>query len=179
MTLNEKIVREFMEKAKDALDEIEQERENLITMVRSCEEWLRINSGRINGTTLSSQISQKETRRSTGSQFTTKGSMSLRAGILQTVRDARGAPLHVTEIWRRMEAQGAKSDAADPINVVGTITSALRRRGEPIEQVAPRTWRWVEPPSNVTSLVAGSPAESDYDEKWTEDEENNRPDIMP
>jgi hypothetical protein len=61
-------------------------------------------------------------------------------GAVKVVKNARGEPLHSTEIWSRMKSIGVRSNAKAP---VGIVDFNLRKHPEDIEKAAPRTWKWI------------------------------------
>jgi len=77
-----------------------------------------------------------------GTKWAAKGVVTMRAAIVQVLRDAGGVPLHAGEIYMRAQQLGATSDAASPANAVDAIARSIRER-QPIMNVGPRLWRWI------------------------------------
>lgn len=74
-----------------------------------------------------------------------KGTISFRGAVRQVIRDARGTPLHVREVYHRAQMLGAITKAKDPVKITDLmIYSLIKREGAPIEKSAPRTYRWVK-----------------------------------
>jgi hypothetical protein len=66
--------------------------------------------------------------------------------VVDVLKEARGEPLHVKEIWRRVSAKGAKTAAKSPLGAIDlTCYSILKYHPKALEKVRPRTWRWKEP----------------------------------
>ena len=72
-------------------------------------------------------------------------SISLRAAILQVLRESKGEPLHVKEVLQQVEALGAHVRCAnnDKVSRVDVGIYGLKRQGLPVERVGTRTWKYL------------------------------------
>lgn len=72
-------------------------------------------------------------------------SISLRAAILQVLRESKGEPLHVKEVLQQVEALGAHVRSAnnDKVSRVDVGIYGLKRQGLPVERVGTRTWKYL------------------------------------
>ena len=73
--------------------------------------------------------------------------MSFDKGVSKVLRDANGEALHRTEIWRRMQLIGIKSNAKKPEEWIDWSAKNLKA-----EKVASHVWRW--PDSQTNSPIA-------------------------
>ena len=71
--------------------------------------------------------------------------ISLRAAILQVLRESKGEPLHVKEVLQQVEALGAHVRSAnnDKVSRVDVGIYGLKRQGLPVERVRTRTWKYL------------------------------------
>jgi hypothetical protein len=127
--IDEHAVREQIRRIQDALHKNEAERDALLTMLRGAEAYLR---ARVNGQT-DLPVPQVPLLEAVP--------QSLRGAILKVLRDARGEPLHVSEIWKRAQALGATSNASRPMSAVDLALYGAQNR-QPIERAGPGKWRW-------------------------------------
>ena len=72
-------------------------------------------------------------------------SISIRAAILQVLRESKGEPLHVKEVLQQVEALGAHVRSAnnDKPSRIDVGIYGLKRQGLPVERVATRTWKYL------------------------------------
>ena len=72
-------------------------------------------------------------------------SISLRAAILQVLRESKGEPLHVKEVLQQVEALGAHVRSAnnDKVSRVDVGIYGLKKQGFPFERVGTRTWKYL------------------------------------
>ena len=70
--------------------------------------------------------------------------ISLRAAILQVLRESKGEPLHVKDVLQQVEALGAHVRSAnnDKVSRVDVGIYGLKRQGLPVERVGVRTWKY-------------------------------------
>ena len=76
--------------------------------------------------------------------------LSWQDAISQVLTDA-GTPLHVREIWRRLDAGGFRSDARDPLRSI--VAVVLRTAG--IVRAAPNTYGLAGSSMDATALLDG------------------------
>lgn len=134
-TMDAKTIRDQLEVVKANLQRNEDEKNVLLDLLRGYEGWLRL-YGETNG---AAQVALPLAKRVMDT--TTKGTISMRSAIKKVLQDARGMPLHSKEIWRRAQEMGAKTDGQSPLGLVDLSAFSLSKT-EPVEKVAPRTWRW-------------------------------------
>lgn len=157
-----------------ALKRNEEEHEILISLAHGFEGWLRL-KGEDQVTTLPlPNVPTAPTRRfrwagsrageATGRPTVkrsprTLGAISLRQAVREVLEEARGEPLHVKEIYRRVTGKGALSGSKDPESVTDLIALGLRDRDKlPIEKTTSRTWRWVTGPGSLNGELPGGDA---------------------
>ena len=58
--------------------------------------------------------------------------------------EARGVELHSTEIWKRAEAKGARTDAPVPIDLVDLNMVSIRKRDPRFRKTGVRTFKFEE-----------------------------------
>ena len=119
--MERELMREQMESIRAELNTLDSERAVLEDLLKGYESWFRLHSK--NGTEPSLQLPLQ--------------SMSFRDGVSEVLRQARGEPLHVKEIWRRMQSLGVKSSSKRPDNFVALYTNRITG----MEKVAPATFR--------------------------------------
>jgi len=131
--MDEQMVREHIGEIRERLKTIETEREVLLTLLRGYEGWLRLYSNGAAGAQLpllAPTVTQTAPKR-----------VSFRGAIRQVLKAARGEPLHVKEIWLRVQELGAHTRSKDPVAAIDFTCYSFKGA---IKKVAPRTWRWVE-----------------------------------
>ena len=134
--MDEGIVRKHLEEIRHRLNQLDEERDVLLNLLKGYEGWLRL-KGATNG-----HQPQLMPARS-ADRFKPKGTISLRRAILKVIREAGGEPLHSSAILTRVHSLGAVTEAKDPQAVVDLTAYSLQKGGEPIEKCDPRTWRWI------------------------------------
>lgn len=132
-----KSIREQLDLVRANLQRNEEEREVLLDLLKGYEGWLRL-YGESNGAT---QVALPMARKI---DTKTKGTISMRQAIKTVLKDAHGSQLHSKEIWRRAQELGAKTTGSSPLGLVDLTAFSLSKT-EPVEKVAPRTWRWAGP----------------------------------
>jgi hypothetical protein len=128
--MDEQMVRKHIGEIRDRLRVIESERDVLLTLLRGYEGWLRLYA---NGH-LTSQLPLPITAH-TGRK---EKRVSFRGAIRQVVEEAHGEPLHVKEIWRRVQELGAMTKSKDALAAIDFTCYSMRER---MKKVAPRTWQ--------------------------------------
>ena len=157
--MDESNVRQLLDEAKLGLSKNEAEHEVLVGLVKNLEGWLRLNAPASRTLPLpiaaerpTVRMASEETRQR--SPVGVKGAISVRAAVLQVLRDALGEPLHAAEIARRISALGAVTTSKNPTGVVGLVAASLQNRdGLPVEKSGPQTWRWTGGNTNSTDSV--------------------------
>ncbi|MBX3031465.1 MAG: hypothetical protein KF809_15065 [Chloroflexi bacterium] len=135
--MDQDAIRRHLELARSELEQLDRERDALLAMVHADEELLRLR-GASQG---SLGLVDDEPVVTPPPTSTVKGP-SFRGTLLRVIQDAHGAPLHETEILRRVRAAGADTKGRDPLSVTDLMCYSLAKR-YPIVKVAARTWRWV------------------------------------
>ena len=136
--MDEGTVRGHMDDLRERLKRIEAERDVILTLLKGYEGWLRLYP---NGSVQQLPLPAKPANVSAQH----RKPLSIRRAIESVIREARGEPLHVIEIWRRVEALGVTSNSKDKPAMVDYTMYAL----DNVEKVEPRTWRWVRPLNNA------------------------------
>ncbi len=137
--MEEKAVREQLEAARKDLRRVDEERDVLISMIRGCEGWLRLHGVKPMEPVAQPALPMKAPNGSDGAT-----AISLRSALLQVLKDAHGEALHVREMVPRALRLGASTNAKSPVTVADFMLDLLKKnKGEPIEKIAPRTWRYV------------------------------------
>lgn len=139
--MNEQSVRVQLELARRELASIEANRSAVLTLIHGYEAWLRANSYELD-------IQQSNAP---------KGEISFRQAVLTALRNEPGVPLHVHQIWHRVQAQGVVTDAKDHVSVVDAICYNLRNAGHPMIKVEPRTWAWMGQTDDEVNGRDGNP----------------------
>lgn len=85
--------------------------------------------------------------------FAVKGTLPMLEAVLRVVRDARGAVLTISEILRRAEVMGARTDSTRPLVIIQNACATLKKRGYPLEMPGPRQWRWTGPLADESTPV--------------------------
>ncbi len=119
--MERELMRKQMESIRAELNILDSERAVLEDLLKGYESWFRLHPE--NGTDPAMQLPLQ--------------SISFRDGVLEVLRQARGEPLHVKEIWRRMQSLGITSSSKRPENFVALYT----KRIPGMEKVAPATFR--------------------------------------
>ena len=133
--MDEESARKMLDEFKGQLAKNEEEREALIALVKGLEGWLRIHA----------TITQQTLFEGSLPAGKPKGTVSLRRAVVEVLKEARGEPLHVKEIFRRVSAKGARTGAKSPLGAIDlTCYSILKYHPKALEKVRPRTWRWTE-----------------------------------
>ena len=118
------LMRKQMESVRSELNRVEAEREVLEGLLKAYEGWFRLHPE--NGTnppTIPPQLPLE--------------SISFKEGLLAVLRQSRGEPLHVKEIWHRMRALGVTSNAKRPEGFVSMHANKM----DEVEKVAAATFR--------------------------------------
>jgi len=135
--MEEESARKMLDEFKGQLARVEEEREYLISLVKGLEGWLRVHATK-NGALPQPSLFEVMRRKP-------KGTVSLRSAVMDVLKEARGEPLHVKEIWRRAGAKGAQTASKSPLGAIDlTCYSILKYHPTALEKVRPRTWRWKE-----------------------------------
>lgn len=130
-------VRQRLREATNELNGLEERRQALMSIIRGYEALVRLDGP--------PEIEQMPVPLALDLPSRGKGSISFRGAVRQVLRDARGEPLHVREIFHRTQGLGATTMAKDPVKITDLmIYSLINREHEPIRKVAPRTYRWAE-----------------------------------
>lgn len=133
--MESQLIRQRLREAYADLEKIEERREALTSIVKGYESLLRLD-----GPPDPDPPQQTLPLPTPGPA---KGSVSFRAAVQQVLREARGQPLHVKEIYKRAQSLGAASAAKDPVRITDLMIYSLRSRNKlPIEKTAPATYRW-------------------------------------
>ena len=141
--MDEAIVRDQLEQVKAALARNEEEHDALVSIVKGFESWLRLNGKAGVTHPLPVVAPTSHNGKPVLARHAIKGRVSVRQAVLQVLKDARGEPLHVKEIVRRINDLGAISASKNPAGVVGLVAMSLQKRdNQPIERTAGQTWRW-------------------------------------
>lgn len=128
-------VRAELREVEERLKKIDHDRRKLVQIREGLEAWLDLQGS--NGKTPAYLRPKK-------SRSQPKGARSLRSAVLQVLQEAGGEPLHVRDILVRAQAMGAATEAKNPAHVLDLICySLLKRGGQPLQRVAPSTWRWI------------------------------------
>ena len=149
-------IRQQLEVVSAQLRRNEDEKAVLLDLQRGYEGWLRLYGETANQPPLPAVLKKVIDTKP-------KGSISMRAAIRTILKEARGAPLHSKEIWRRAQELGAATSGQNPLGLVDLSAFSLSKT-EPVEKVGPRTWRWNGPTDGIyatgraslPSLVVGS-----------------------
>jgi hypothetical protein len=136
--MDETTLRSRLREAYGELNQLDERREALTDLVRGYEKLIRLNGlppveNEQNNPTLSLPTPGRQ-----------KGTVSMRSAVQQVLREARGEPLHIREVYHRAQALGATSDAKNPVRITDLlIYTLIHRGGLPIQKVAPATYRWI------------------------------------
>ena len=140
--MNEESIRAQLAEFKGELSRNEEEHEALLNLVKGLEGWLRIKTKSTTNAVLPMFPEMPLVVASRKSMA--KGPISVSRAVHQVIKEARGEPLHVKEILRRVLELGAITEAKDKMAVVDLVAHSLRKRGKaPIERIGSRTWKWV------------------------------------
>ncbi|HUF53926.1 MAG TPA: hypothetical protein VMR52_09165 [Dehalococcoidia bacterium] len=134
-------VRKQLQEVQAELQRVEATREVLVNLVRGYEGWLRLNEKGAVG--VQASLLSPEAERATKKRSNrTQGTMSVRGAIIQVLKGAHGEPLHASEIWKRAFNLGARTEVAEPKDLVDLNLISLRKRYPEIQRVEPRTYVW-------------------------------------
>lgn len=145
--MDETTVRKHLDDLRAELARFDDERSVLVNLVRNYETWLRMRGKDIGGRDVTITPLPVTVKVSTPPPMlqvedgTAEAGPSFRSTVLRVLREAHGEPLHAKEILRRVEAEGASSNAKNKLSVVSLSIRGLSER-HPIEKAGPRTWRW-------------------------------------
>jgi len=159
MASDERTIRAHLEEIEKKLNELKEKEAILLSLKTSYERWLAIETG--TGQTYPQKpIANQEEKVTTDQEDSKQSLLSLRAATLKVLQEAYPQALHASEIWEKVQALGAKSQAKRPATALDFSLHALMRRTGLVEKVAPATWRW-----------AGKEKEEGADKKEEESEE--------
>lgn len=140
--MDEATVRRNLAELREELARFDDERNVVISLIRSYEAWLRIRGKDVSqplplplSTVTVAQPEAEANRDGEGP------AVSFRGAVVQVLRDAHGEPLHAKEILGRVEALGARTTAKNKLSVVSLAIRGLTDK-HPIEKAGPRMWRW-------------------------------------
>ena len=74
-------------------------------------------------------------------QFTPKGHLSFRAGLISVLQEAKGEILPDKEIWKRMQVKGVVSEAKRPEGFI----SLHQKKISQIEKIGTNRYKWNDP----------------------------------
>lgn len=135
--MDSQVVRQRLREAYADLEKIEERREALTSIVKGYEALVRLDGP---------PATEPQPTLSLPTPGPAKGTISFRAAVQRVLREARGEPLHVREIYARALVLGAVSGAKEPVRVTDLMIYSLRTRTKvPIEKTAPATYRWAGP----------------------------------
>lgn len=127
-------LRQRLREAYTELEQLEGRRDALTSIVKGYESLIRLNGA---------PEPEPAPSLSLPTPGRAKGTVSFRSAVQQVLREARGEPLHIKEIYARATALGAVSGAKEPVRVTDLMLYSLRTRTKlPIEKVGPGTYRW-------------------------------------
>jgi hypothetical protein len=131
--MDAKMAREQLRELNDQIKALDDEREVLLSLINGYNGWLRLHGE-----------SPPEPRKAVQRSNVPAGDVSLRSAVLTVLKQAHGSPVHVREILARITTMGAVTRAKSPEKVIDLVAYNLKtRKGEPLERVSPRSWRYV------------------------------------
>lgn len=132
--MDAKMAREQLRELNEQIKNLDDEREVLLSLVNGYNGWLRLHG----------EQPPERPRKLAPRSNVPAGDVSLRSAVLTVLKEAHGSPVHVREILARITALGAVTNAKSPEKVLDLVAYNLKtRKGEPLERVSPRSWRYV------------------------------------
>ena len=122
--MERELMRRQMESVRSELNRVDADREVLEGLLKAHESWFRIHPE--NGANPPT----------TPPQLPLEG-ISFKEGLLAVLRQSRGEPLHVKEIWHRMREMGVSSNAKRPEGFVSMHANKM----DEVEKVEAATFR--------------------------------------
>ena len=141
--MDESAVRKQLDELRNELARFDDERNVIVSLIRSYETWLRLR-GKDDGSiapVLPGLLPPEEVPVAVVANGNDALGPSFRGSVLRVIQEAHGEPLHAKEILRRVEALGAKTTAKNKLSVVALAIRSLMDK-QPIEKAGPRMWRW-------------------------------------
>lgn len=135
--MDETTVRENLQEVRTRLAHIDEERDVLLSLIKGYEGLIRLQAAS-NGDARQIPMVADDDRPTRGPK--PLGSVSLRAACVRVLREARGEPLHVKEIWMRAQILGAKTRSKNPHGVVELTCKGIPQA----VRTQTRTWAWSE-----------------------------------
>lgn len=136
--MDSQVVRQRLREAYLDLEKIEERREALQAIVKGYEALIRLDGP--------PPPEPQEPTLQLPTPGAAKGSISFRSAVQRVLKEARGEPLHIKEIYARVIALGAASNAKQPVRVTELAIYSLRTRSKvPLEKTGPGTYRWAGP----------------------------------
>lgn len=71
-----------------------------------------------------------------------KSEVTMVGAAVEVLRSCYPEAMHVSELWRRVEAMGAVSNSSRPNDALSFALRSLAVRRGVVEKVGPATWRW-------------------------------------
>lgn len=140
--MDEMTVRAQLAEVQDELKRNEEEHKVLASLLQGYEGWLRLRGlGKAPRSLVQTAKPPVVPAVKPKRKGRPGGTISFKDAVLTVLKEARGEPLHSRELIFRARGLGAITRARRPAGVVDVTMRALAN--EPIEKVAPRTWRWV------------------------------------
>lgn len=120
--------------AYDRMRHVDEEREALAALIQGLESWLNF---------ITKGVPEEEVPDAPLFDADESEQMTIRDAIREVLRQAQGAPISSQEIALRIRKMRVRMKAENPVATVDAAAHQLMRRGEPVERVGPRTWRWI------------------------------------
>ncbi|GEM_PF-3582601 len=140
--MQEDLLQKHLGEVKRRLSALEKEREILVTLATGYESLISLDKISEQQPQLQHPVIQevpsKPKRAKSKGGRRSKGIMSMPGAVGKVLKDASGAKLHVSEIWRQSEMLGVVTTAKNPMSVVDWTCYSIPLA----EKVGPRTWRW-------------------------------------
>lgn len=135
-------IRKQLREIQVQLQRVEAERTALMSLATGYESWLRIYDPKQNGYQSAFPPADDKVKRPRPKGAA--GKVTIRGAIRDVLMAARGTELHSTEIWRRVEAMGAKTDVLEPVDLVDLNLVSIRKRDPRFKKVGKRMFKFEE-----------------------------------
>lgn len=126
-------IRDQLNETRARLEQVEEEREILTTLIAGFEGWLRLHP-------IAAAVTATASLPPVSHQNFAKGTISLRAAIRQALEESVGEVVHTRDLYHRALALGAITESKQPLNVVDLHLAHLRKNMD-IEVLGQRRWR--------------------------------------
>lgn len=129
MAADESVIQAHLEEIEKHLAELKEEEKILLSLKEQYERWLAIKRHSVRP-----DLQAGDRRR--------EAYGTLISAAVRVLEEAYPEGLHVTEIWKRLQARGVQSQAKRPAAALAFSLHSLEKRAGSVERVGPNMWRW-------------------------------------